>query len=128
MTVTAIDDGGIPQIATVVVTVHLPLTANPPAISTNIALEDRSGAPDRLWVVNQDNDSVAVIDTASNARIAEIPVGAAPRAVALTPSGEAWVTNKQGNTISVIDRSTLAVDRTVSLPFSSQPFGIVGNV
>jgi PKD repeat protein len=31
VTATVVDDGGLPQITTVVVTVHLPLTANAPA-------------------------------------------------------------------------------------------------
>jgi YVTN family beta-propeller protein len=35
-----------------------------------------------------------------------------------------WVTNKQSATISVISPATLAVARTISLPFASQPFGI----
>ena len=42
VTVTAIDSGGIPQVTTVVVTVHLPLTANRPAVSGNLAVEDRA--------------------------------------------------------------------------------------
>ena len=42
VTVTAIDAGGIAQMTTVVVTVHLPLTANRPAVSGNIAVEDRA--------------------------------------------------------------------------------------
>jgi YVTN family beta-propeller protein len=124
VTVTAIDAGGIPQVTTVVVTVHLPLTANRPAVSGNLVVEDRTAASDRLWVVNQDNDSVSVFDTTSNTRIAEINVGSAPRALAITPGGEIWVTNKQGATISVIDSASLAVTRTISLPFASQPFGI----
>ena len=124
VTVTAQDAGGLPQVSTVVVTVHLPLTAHRPAISGNVAIEDRAGAGDRLWVVNQDNDSVSVINATTNARIAEIPIGSAPRALAITPAGEVWVTNKQSATISVIDPSSLAVVRTIPLPFASQPFGV----
>jgi len=127
VTVTAIDAGGIPQLATVVVTVRLPLTANRPAMSGNLAVEDRGAAGDRLWVVNQDNDSVSVINPATNARITEIPVGAAPRALAITPSREVWVTNKSSASVSVIDTASLAVVRTIPLPFASQPFGIVAS-
>ena len=70
VTVTAIDAWGIPEVTTVVGTVHLPLTANRPAISGNLAIEDRATASDRLWVVNQDNDSISVFETETNARIA----------------------------------------------------------
>ena len=124
VSVTAIDDSGLPQTKTVVQTVHLPLSANRPAVSSNIALEDRAAASDRLWVVNQDNDSVSVFDTVTRAKLAEITVGSAPRTLAIAPNGEVWVTNKQSATVSVINPSTLAVARTLSLPFASQPFGI----
>ena len=124
VTVTVIDNSGLPQAQTVVQTVHLPLTGNRPSISSNMAFEDRTGANDRLWVANQDNDSVSVFDTVTNAKLAEIAVGAAPRTLAIAPSGEVWVTNKQSATISVISPASLTVTRTVSLPFASQPFGI----
>ena len=125
VTVTAIDAAGIPQISTVVVTVHWPLTANPPAISGNLAIEHQSSGEERLWVVNQDNDSIGVINTATRARVAEITVGTAPRAVAVAPNGEIWVTNKLSATISVINPSSLAVVRTIPTGYASQPFGIV---
>ncbi len=125
VTVTAIDSSGFTQVTTVVVTVHLPLTANRPAVSSNLAVEDRSSASDRLWVVNQDNDSVSVFDTATNAMVAEIAVGSGPRALAIAPNGEVWVTNKLSATISVIDAGNLEVSRTIAMPLASQPFGIV---
>ena len=93
-------------------------------MSSNIAVEDRTTGDGRLWVVNQDNDSVSVFDTATNARLAEIGVGSAPRTLAILPTGEVWVTNKQSATISVINSASLAVIRTIALPFASQPFGI----
>ena len=125
VTVTAMVPGGTPQTTTVAQTVHLALTAYRPAVSANLAVEDRATGSDRLWVVNQDNDSVSVFLTTTNAKVAEIPVGNAPRALAITPSGEVWVTNKQDATISVISPASLAVARTITLPFASQPFGIV---
>ena len=124
VTVTAVDAGGIPQTTTVVVTVHLPLTPNRPAVSSNLAIEDRATGSDRLWVVNQDNDSVSVFDTATNAKVAEITVGSAPRSLAIAPGGEVWVTNKQSGTISVIDTASLTVVRAIPMPFAAQPFGI----
>src|SRR6185503_19488792 len=124
VSVTAIDAGGLPQVSVVVVTVHLPLTATRPAASGPIAVEDRASGADRVWVVNPDNDSVSVFDTTTNSRLAEITVGTAPRALAILPGGEVWVTNKQAASVSVINSGSLSVVRTIALPPGSQPYGI----
>ena len=78
----------------------------------------------RVWVVNQDNNSVSVFNAATNAKLAEIAVGAGPRTLAVAPNGSVWVTNKHAATISVIDPSTLTVSQTLVLPYASQPFGL----
>ncbi len=88
-----------------------------------IALERRA-AGDRIWVVNPDNDSVAVIDAASRTRIAEIAVGQAPRALAIAGDGAVWVTNKRSDSVSVVDPSRLAVRATIALPRGALPYGI----
>lgn len=124
VTVTATDERGSLQMETVTQTVHLPATPNRPAVSANIVTE-AAARGGRLWVVNQDNDSVSVFDGATYARLAEIGVGSGPRSIALGPDGSAWVTNKFSSTISVIDPASLAVSRTIALPRASQPFGIV---
>jgi YVTN family beta-propeller protein len=123
-TVTARDDSGSQQSQIVMQQVHLPGTAQAPSVSSNIVLEPRAGLPARLWVVNQDNDSVSVFDTQTRARVAEIAVGTAPRALAIAPDGRVWVSNKGAASISVIDPASLAVTRTIALPRASQPFGI----
>ena len=125
--VTARDSGGTTQSTTFVQLVHWPLTANRPAISGNIAFDDRPTGVDRVWVVNQDHNSVSAFNAATNAKLATLTVGAAPRGLAVRSNGEVWVTNKQGASISVIDSATLAVTRTIALPFASQPFGIVAD-
>jgi YVTN family beta-propeller protein len=122
--VTATDDSGTVIGYTLTQVVHLPLTANRPTASANIAYEDRTGASDRLWVVNQDNDSVTVFDAATYAKLAEISIGVAPRSIAVAPNGEVWVTNKQSSSISVLSPASLTVSRTIGLPRASQPFGI----
>ena len=58
---------------------YLPATAKPPAASGNLLVENAPGANPRLWVVNQDNDSVTVFDAATRAKLGEIAVGTAPR-------------------------------------------------
>jgi YVTN family beta-propeller protein len=123
VTLTVTDSRGVQQFSTVAVTVHFPLTANRPVASGNLARTPGSGG--RLWVVNQDNNSVSVFATASNTRLAEIPVQTAPRALAVAPDGTVWVTNKQTASISVLDPVALTVTHTLPLPRGSQPFGIV---
>ncbi|HKU12797.1 MAG TPA: PA14 domain-containing protein [Steroidobacteraceae bacterium] len=124
VTVTAIDDRGVPVSQTFVQTVHLPLTANRPTASSSIAFETRA-AGNRVWVVNADNDTATVINAVTNAKVAEVAVGTAPRSVAVAPNGRIWVTNKRAATISVIDPGSLAVVQTIALPRAAQPYGIV---
>jgi YVTN family beta-propeller protein len=46
----------------------------------------------------------------------EVPVGANPRGVALTPDGRrAWVANRLGNSLSVVETATMSVVRTVDM-------------
>ena len=95
-----------------------------PVSSSSIVHEKRDGSG-RVWVVNQDNDSVSVIDVNSLVRIAEIAVGSNPRALAIANDGCVWVVNHQSADISVIDPVSLSVAKTIALPRASQPFGIV---
>ncbi|MBL8327360.1 MAG: DUF1929 domain-containing protein [Rubrivivax sp.] len=125
VTVSATDDRGGIVSRTFMQQVHLPLTAQAARASTNIAYQPLQPAGARLWVVNQDNDSVSVFDALGRTRLAEVPVGAAPRALAISEQGEVWVTNKASASISVIDAQTRNLLRTIGLPRGSQPFGIV---
>ena len=130
--VTVTDDRGAEHSTTFTQAIHLPLTPNRPTVSMNIVYENRSGANGRIWVVNQDNDTVSVFDAVTNSKVAEIAVGKAPRSLAVAPTGRVWVTNKGAATLSLIDPGTLAVVQTIPLPYGSQPFGIAfaptGNV
>ena len=105
--------------------VYRSATASLARASSAMLLEPRSGAAARLWVVNPDNDSVSVFDTGSNARVAEIATGSAPRTLALAPDGSVWVVNRDAASITIINAGTLAVSRSVTLPRASQPYGIV---
>ena len=64
MTLTARDASGHYAVDDVIVqTVHYALTANRPAMSSSIvASKTAPTGADRLWVVNQDNDSVSVFN------------------------------------------------------------------
>jgi len=125
VTVSVTDGSGTVLTRSFTQAVYLPTTANKPAASGNLVVETPVSGSARLWVVNQDNDSVSAFDAVTLGKLAEVAVGAAPRAIAVAPNGALWVSNKQAATISVIDPSTRAVVRTLTLPRGSQPFGIV---
>jgi large repetitive protein len=115
-------DGRVTSL-TFVQAINSAATAARPVASSNIVLEARSGANARLWVVNQDNDSVSVFDAVTNTKQAEIAVGAGPRTLAVG-AGNVWVANRDAASVSVISASTLAVTQTIALPRASMPYGI----
>ena len=125
VTLTARAADGSTSTRTFLQAVTAPATAGKPVASSATALEARVNASTRLWVANPDTDTVAVIDTASNTRVAEIGVGSSPRSVAVAPDGRVWVTNKGSSTISIVNPTTLAVAATVALPRAAQPHGLV---
>jgi YVTN family beta-propeller protein len=105
-------------------TIYLPATATRPSASGNLLLETPATGNARLWVVNQDANSVTAFDAVTRTKLGEVAVGAAPRTIARAPNGLLWVTNKLGASISVIDPATRTVVRTIALPRASQPFGV----
>jgi len=124
VTLSVTDDSQVLQTRSFIQTVYLPATANKPNASSNIAIETPATGNPRLWVVNQDNDTVSVFDTITRAKLGEVSVGAAPRSVAVAANGLVWVTNKRGDSISVINPATRVVVKTIALPRASQPFGV----
>jgi len=124
VTVSVTDDSGAVRSRSFSQIVYLPPTATAPASSSNLLVETPASGNPRLWVVNQDNDSVSVFDTVTAAKLAEIAVGSAPRTIALASNGMLWVANKRDSSLSVINTGTRAVSRTIALPRGSQPFGI----
>ncbi|HSW25145.1 MAG TPA: galactose oxidase-like domain-containing protein, partial [Burkholderiaceae bacterium] len=124
VTLTVTDDYGVVQSRSFLQQVYLPATATQPTQSTNLLLESPAGGNPRLWVVNQDNDSVSAFDAATRVRLGEVNVGVAPRSIARAPNGLLWVANKRGSSISVINPGTRTVVVTIALPRGSQPYGV----
>ena len=89
-------------------------------IAVDVPITDRA----RVWVVNQDNDSVTGIDTVTNTVLGEIAVGSGPRSIAVSATDLLWVTNKFDATISIINPDTRLVTRTIALPRGSMPHGV----
>ena len=72
------------------------------------------------------HNTVSVIDTATNALTATIPVGSNPWGVAVNPAGSlVYVTNHASDTVSVINAATNAVAATV--PVGRNPVGVAVN-
>ncbi|MDP1699020.1 MAG: beta-propeller fold lactonase family protein [Xanthomonadaceae bacterium] len=72
------------------------------------------------YITNRRSNTVSVIDTASNAVVATIPVGSNPRGVAVNPGGGfAYVTNVDSNTVTAINTTDNSVAATV--PVGSSP-------
>jgi YVTN family beta-propeller protein len=68
------------------------------------------------YVPNADDNTVSVIDTASQTVIATIDVGNTPVGAAVTPDGtKAYVTNSSDGTVSVIDTATGTVIATIDV-------------
>ncbi|MEJ8850278.1 PA14 domain-containing protein [Variovorax rhizosphaerae] len=95
-----------------------------PLASAILAVEARAGASERVWVLNQDADTVAVFNSEDGHRLAEIVVGAQPRSISVG-NGIAVVTNKESASLSVLSTATLRPLRTVPLPRGSQPHGVL---
>jgi YVTN family beta-propeller protein len=62
------------------------------------------------YITNYGDDTVSVLDTASNTVVAVVPVNSSPFGVAVDPTGRrAYITHDNGGGISVLDTATNAV-------------------
>ncbi len=78
------------------------------------------------YIANQWDNSVSVIDLATNTVTAAIPVGAIPFGVAVNPAGtKVYVVNNADKTVSVIDTATNTV--TATIPVGLNPWGVAVN-
>jgi len=76
-----------------------------------------------IWVTNQTENDVSVIDERSLRVVATVPVGKGPALLVATPDGRTvYVADQLGNQISVIDAASRKVIAT--LPVAAQPHGL----
>ncbi|MBP2497308.1 YVTN family beta-propeller protein [Methylobacterium sp. PvP062] len=81
---------------------------------------DRRG---RLYVADRESRQVSVIDTGTMARVAVVPTGEAPFALALAPDeASLYVANVRSGDLTVIDTATLRARATV--PAGRMPYGV----
>jgi YVTN family beta-propeller protein len=80
----------------------------------------------RIYVTNQDTNSVTVIDGATDTVVTTISVGDQPRGVEVNPvTNLIYVTNIVSNTLSVIDGATNTVVGTIAV--GANPSGVTVN-
>ena len=90
---------------------------------TTITVMQPVGVGPYAYIANSGDNTVSVIDTATNNVTAIIPVGNSPRGVAVTPDGKkVYVTNFFDDTISVIDATKNKV--TATIPVGDAPHGV----
>ena len=66
------------------------------------------------FVANIGSGSVSVIDVAEREHLRDVPTGAGAEGIAVRPkSGEVWVTNREANTISILDREAKTIEETI---------------
>jgi YVTN family beta-propeller protein len=80
----------------------------------------------RVWVANQDSDTVTVIDTSDSSVLATVSVGDAPTKV-LFDGQSIWVLNTGDETVTQIDSSTRSVVGTYSVGSSPTALSFDGS-
>jgi len=117
-----VDDGYTTSSHTFVQIVYRPLTANPPAKSSQVAYDSTLN---KVWIVNPDTDTVTRVDASSRLRDFEIAVGTKPGSVAVRPGGaEVWVSCRDTGNIYVLNASNGGLIQTIPLGRGSEPMGL----
>jgi YVTN family beta-propeller protein len=81
-----------------------------------------------LYVLNQNDNNITVLDSFTYSRITTIPVGTNPSGITFNKlTNKIYVSNTGNNSVSVIDTTSNAVIKTIALPVASGPKGIVVN-
>jgi DNA-binding beta-propeller fold protein YncE len=101
--------------------VHYPLTEARPASSSSIIYD---AARNRVYSLNQDNDTVTSIDPDQLTKLAELEVYRKPESLALSPEGMLWIVHQDDYAVAVVDPETFVIERGFRLPYASQPVAI----
>jgi YVTN family beta-propeller protein len=87
----------------------------------NLALTPDS---QELWVTCEASASVAIVDTTTRQKIAELPVGGQPNDICFTPDGRrAFVSNRLDDNVSVVDVAARRVVATLEV--GDEPHGVL---
>jgi DNA-binding beta-propeller fold protein YncE len=115
-------EDGVTRSDSLTVNAYLPAADSPPDWSRTLLLDAERG---RLWVVNPEADTVAVIDAESGERLAELATCDSPRTVALDGDTVAAAC-EDGDALALFDAEALSAAGEVALPVGGRPFGVVG--
>ncbi len=102
---------------------RLPALAEEPRYKTPV---NAAVSPDgkEVYVACEAGNSVIVVDTSTQEKVAEIPVGGQPADVTFAPDGRlAYVSNRLDDSVSVIDAATRKVLRTLAV--GDEPHGVL---
>ena len=81
-----------------------------------------------LYVLNQNDNNITVLDGFTYSKITTIPVGTNPSGITFNKlTNKIYVSNTGNNSVSVIDTTSNTVIKTIVLPAASGPRGIVVN-
>lgn len=101
-----------------------PTGPSPTQNSTLAIGDDPNGR--RLWSVNQDANSVTVLDASTGVKVAEHAVGLNPRSIARDVQGRYWVTCHLSDEIRVLNPDG-TTHTTITLPYGAAPFGVAAS-
>jgi YVTN family beta-propeller protein len=86
---------------------------------------EKPAAPARIYVSNQLDNTVSVIDGASHKIVATVRVGVSPAQMAVSPDRRSvYIANTASNTVSVLNTGNNTVVKTMALPRGSSPIGV----
>jgi YVTN family beta-propeller protein len=77
-----------------------------------------------LYAVDSDNDLMVVVDTAAEAKVAEVRVGRAPERIVVGPDDTIYVSNRGSRSVSVIQRGAGVWTETLQVPVGVEPVGL----
>lgn len=84
--------------------------------------------PKRIFVTNEKDDTVSVIDGATNTVIETIAIGARPRGIGVAPDGsEVYVAISEANAIAVFDPESFEILRTFDSGDDPETFAVHPN-
>ena len=87
------------------------------------AFAGEAKAAQLLYVVSQDDSTVEVIDTGTDALVATLPVTKGPATIAAAPNGrKLYITHPDAGKLTVLDGASLTPPRVVDV--GGTPFGV----